>query len=389
MRLLIFTLVICVTACALDTLPGSDTGPIGTDVSKSDSEVVDPQPDNGVDTAVPDTAVPDTGAQPVDVSDDSSSQSVEMTYSLFVGDWSMPSGAEITKCVVKRLTNTEEVWVQAIRTVLSQGSHHMVVYKSDDTEERLEPFSCTPFTETLTGGGYPLIITQIAEETLAFPEGVALRFEPEQMIRLEAHFLNYYPEEIVAHGDVFFDTINLADVEHELDMLFYGTPDFEVPAGGTFQTPWHFLDVKDGKKVFALTGHTHQYGTNVEVKFGNSIDDEDPISVYPPEGLVFDWAEAPVAQYEPALSFTEGQGFFYRCTWDNTSNKKLTFGESATDEMCFFWAYYYPSDGYRFCINPGSYADQASAFGLSNIPEQLCCPEHALCSLLPLLIGNL
>ena len=179
--------------------------------------------------------------------------------------------------------------------------------------------------------------------------------------------------------------LNSIDRQYRV-ILVENSNDFELKKNVPI---WKWAILKDGKKVFAMTGHTHQYGTNVEVKFGNSIDDEDPISVYPPEGLVFDWAEAPVAQYEPALSFTEGQGFFYRCTWDNTSDKKLTFGESATDEMCFFWAYYYPSDGYRFCINPGSYADQASSFGLSNIPEQLCCPEHALCSLLPLLIGNL
>ncbi|MBR57505.1 MAG: hypothetical protein CMH54_05525 [Myxococcales bacterium] len=396
MRILIFTLIVSFSACASDTVQSVDTGQNETDVSASEtntSDTSDPSdttPDGSespLDTGVDATAA-DTGSPQEDVVEDTSTPFIEETYSIFVGDWDMGPGDETTKCVVKRLSNTEEIWVQAIRTVLSKGSHHMIVYKSDDEEERPEPFSCTPFVETLSGGGYPLIITQIAEETLAFPDAVALRFEPGQMIRIEAHYLNYYPEDIVAHGDVYFDTINADDVEHEMDMLFYGTPDIEIPPNTVHHTPWYFLDVKDGKKVFAMTGHTHQMGTNVEVKVATGADDENPVSVYPPEGEIFDWAEAPVTQFTPPLSFSEGEGFFYRCSWDNTTDETLKFGESGTDEMCFFWMYYYPSDGYRICLNLGSYTQRATDLGLSNIPDDICCPDHALCDLLPLFIDD-
>ena len=66
------------------------------------------------------------------------------------------------------------------------------------------------------------MITQIPQETLEFPDGVAFKFEPNP-VRLEAHYLNYYPEKITAHADVQFHTID-ADVEAEANMLFYGTP---------------------------------------------------------------------------------------------------------------------------------------------------------------------
>ena len=35
-------------------------------------------------------------------------------------------------------------------------------------------------------------------------------------------------------------------------------------------------------------------------------------------------------------------GFLLRCAWNNTSDSELTWGESARQEMCFFWGYYYP-----------------------------------------------
>ena len=79
-------------------------------------------------------------------------------------------------------------------------------------------------------------------------------------------------------------------------------------------------------------------------------------------------------QYDPPLHFQKGEGFRDRCSWNNTTNKSVGFGEGGTDEMCFFWAYYYPSQGYRTCINAGQYGE---AMGI----DQICCPGSPLCAL--------
>jgi hypothetical protein len=132
------------------------------------------------------------------------------------------------------------------------------------------------------------------------------------------------------------------------------------------------LDQWAGTNVFALTGHTHQLGTNVEI-YKTSGTDDDGTEIYP-MGEEFVWSESPVIQYDPPMYFGEGDGFRYRCTWDNDTNKNVGFGESAADEMCFFWAYYYPSQGYRLCINAGSLG---AGFGI----DQVCCPGSPLCDL--------
>ena len=300
---------------------------------------------------------------------------IKETYNTFVGDWTMTPGQEVTKCVRKRLGNVDPIWVTSIQTSLNKGSHHVIVYRSDQDTEILEPENCDPFIETLGGETIPLIITQVSEETLTLPPGVAFKFAPHQMIRIEAHYLNYYDEDISAHADVSFKTIAQEDVEHEADMLFYGTPDFSIPAGKEHTTPWHFIDVWEDTKVFAVTGHTHQHGTNVEISKSTSADDEGDF-IYP-QDTPFTWNESPIEQYSPALHFSAGEGFRYRCTWKNTSNKSLSFGESANQEMCFLWAYYYPSKGYRMCVNPGGIA------GGFDVGEQVCCPDDAfLCDLI-------
>jgi hypothetical protein len=327
-------------------------------------------PDDGTPPADTSPPPPDTNPPP-----DTTPPPPAETYEMKIGDWTVKPGKEGTKCMVKRLDNETAIWVTQIRTVLAKGSHHLIVYHSDETEEQLTPFNCTPFTEAIGGESFPLIISQISEEALTLPPGVAFKFKPGQMIRLEAHFLNYYTDDITAHADVYFDTITEKDVTDEANMLFYGAPDLEIKAGQTVTTSWNFIDVWEGTKIFAITGHTHAYGTNVEIQT-STAKDINGTHIYPGD-KPFEWDEAPIERFDPPLAFNSGDGLRYRCTWTNTGNNTVGFGESGSDEMCFLWAYYYPSKGYRMCVNPGQYGNL-----LPGIGDQVCCPDDALCELI-------
>jgi hypothetical protein len=65
-----------------------------------------------------------------------------------------------------------------------------------------------------------------------------------------------------------------------------------------------------------------------------------------------------------------GGGFDFTCKYFNTNASAVKFGESANDEMCFFWAYYYPSQGAHVCFHSAQYG---------NI--DICCPDAGtICS---------
>ncbi len=361
-------------ADASDGADATDMADVAVDASADVST-----PGDATDGAEEVSVPVDEGTSPADLPEappDIPAPPIEASYITSTGEWKMKPGAEHTRCVVRRLDNLGEIWVSKIQTKLAKGSHHLIIYKSDDTEEQPEPFKCTPFTDTLGGDTVPLMISQIAEEEIALPTGVAYKFGPKQMIRLEAHFLNYYPEEINAQAEVTFHTLAADDVEHEANILFYGTPDFDVPPQEEYSNEWFFLDVPAGSKVFAVTGHTHQWGTNVEIEYA-ATKDASGEAVYP-LGMPYLWDEAPVIQYDPPLEFPTGkEGFHYRCSWFNQTKKSVGFGESADTEMCFFWAYYYPSQGYRICINPGSMDPTGGTLG-----EQICCPGSFVCDLI-------
>jgi hypothetical protein len=311
----------------------------------------------------------------------------QVSYPLHMGEWTMKPKQETTRCVVKRLGNTTDIWVDAIHAKLAKGSHHVIVYRSDATEEKLTPFACDPFTETLAGGNVPLMITQVPEETLQLPPGIAFQFKAGQMVRVEAHFLNYFPNDIQATADVDFHTLPTEKVKDAADLLFYGTADFYLPAGKKSQTPWHYLPMWEGTHIFAMTGHTHALGTNVEVALADGGTMTDPPMLYPGTAE-YVWSEPPIAKFEPPLTIGKNQGFQYRCTWDNNTGKGVGFGESATKEMCFFWGYYYPAKGYRMCVNPGVQAQQyAKQYGF-DVGDSVCCPDDDLCDVLKLYLGN-
>jgi Copper type II ascorbate-dependent monooxygenase, C-terminal domain len=126
------------------------------------------------------------------------------------------------------------------------------------------------------------------------PEGVALKIEAHQMIGLEAHYINTGSTTLQGSGTVHFDTVPVTTANViESDLAFFGTLGIVIPPGQQSNGP-----------LFAA---------------GLSL-----------AGLTFDGSN----------------GVAYQCTWNNTTGQVITFGESALQEMCFMWMYYYPSHGF-------------------------------------------
>lgn len=113
------------------------------------------------------------------------------SYSVTFDAVTVPAGEEDTQCVVKKLTNTEAKHVGRIHNQLGPGSHHLIVYRTNDTEEQPDPFPCQPFADLLNPAkGTPLMITQKSDDELVLPPGVAFAIGQAQFVRLEMHYLN-------------------------------------------------------------------------------------------------------------------------------------------------------------------------------------------------------
>jgi hypothetical protein len=295
------------------------------------------------------------------------------SFTVTFGPVTVQSGQENTQCVVKRLGNPEALRVNQIHNVLGESSHHFIVYRTADTVEQTTPFDCQPFTDTLDPSkGSPLMITQKADEVLQLPAGVAFTLDPDQMIRLEMHYINTGDGPVDVTGSATFIPIADADFMYEADFLFIGDPDINIPASSTFSLGPIYFQVPAmfaGAKFFGITGHTHQWGTNVTVATSPSETGADT-PVYDVQD--WNWDEPATVYADPPFEIPSGGGFRFTCEWNNLSSQAVGFGESANDEMCFFWAYYYPSVGAYVCAHtdqvPGGY--------------DLCCPGNPVCGML-------
>jgi hypothetical protein len=291
-----------------------------------------------------------------------------------IGPFDIASGAEIVMCSVVRMPTTAAVDVTRLRTTLAPGSHHLVLYRSVEKSERA-PYSCTSF-EGVFNGEAPVFIAESAQSDMQLPAGVAYHFTAGQMVRLEAHYINTTQASISALGKVELVPGAAGVTYQAADMMMCGSvgslycniggglqpgdPHYSLPVGlynghaVNLQGPAHDVDLTQ-LKIFAFTSHEHHRGTDVKIWRARSTDVSQAEMLYDNSS----WSNPPlkVLPENQLLSFAPGEGFAWQCTYDTSADaQNVCFGESANDEMCFIWAYYYPSVG-RFIAQDDCWAN--------------------------------
>jgi hypothetical protein len=250
-------------------------------------------------------------------------------------------GEEKTQCVQLRLPNQAEVNITKIHNTITTGSHHFIVTAlTDKNAQETELTQCRAFAGALAGA--PLAITQKHDDLVTLPEGIGYHLNSNQVMNLELHYINTTDRvlDIVAETELI-----AADGAAKLQdgsVMLMGTAKLNIPAHETWKTQPTFLKLPAGMEdvqFFAITGHTHHFGTDVNVHTADA--GKQPVDeLYHPER--FDWEAPEMKQLAPQARVPKDGGFLLQCEWNNTSDSAVKFGESATAEMCFFWGYYFP-----------------------------------------------
>jgi hypothetical protein len=291
-------------------------------------------------------------------------------YTVTWGPVLVQPGVEDTQCMWVPLGNTAPIKVHQFVDQLDLISHHLIVYTDNlHTTAQPTPVACQPFSGALSTSGTiaPIAITQTSHDEITLPPGVGYTLAANQMIKLEHHYINETDSPQMAMATTTLYAADANDIQYEAGFIITGSLDVYIPAGSNaalhqfFQFP-SYEDFSQSK-IFAVTGHEHHLGTGVTVNVAPSP--TGPMTtVYNPNP--FEWASPMTQGQDPFFSVPNGGGYDFTCTWNNTTASAVLFGESATDEMCFFWQYYYPSQGSKVCINSGG--------------ASICCPEDPLCA---------
>ncbi len=264
-----------------------------------------------------------------------------------VGPIEVPAGIETTQCIVVPLGNKEDVVIQSIEVNLMPGSHHLIVYATTE-QERAEPLNCAPFTGIALGTDIPLFFANKAKAEFAFPDGIAQEIAANQMVKIEAHYINTGATTIQGQGTVTFHTLPKATAPayQPTNFLFWGNTHIDIAPSASFSTGPQFQIAPAGTHLFLVTTHQHHFGTRARVWASSKEGD-----LSTPIADDADWSNPAWKMLSPQVAFDGTNGLSFQCDWTNTSTKQVSFGESALDEMCFVGGYYYPSHGLSLCVN--------------------------------------
>src|SRR5262249_14550575 len=217
----------------------------------------------------------------------------------------------------------------------------------NDTTENTTPTPCQPFVGILQGT-VPLFIAESPDSVLNFPPGVAYSLTANQMYSLAAHYINTTGQAIDGHGTVeIYTNTNPSTITDHANLMFMGNAGINLPPNsGTVTVGPTFHAIPAGTKVFGVTTHEHHLGTDANIQLSTSASDPGMMLLDNP-----DWNNPLLKMFSPPINIQAGQGLRFNCSYVNDTNATVRFGESATDEMCFIWAYYYPDAGFQICAD--------------------------------------
>lgn len=251
--------------------------------------------------------------------------------------------------VYRPLGNASDIYVNRIQTSMRPLSHHFVLYSVDPTMAPGWP--CTPTANTVRDirnpDGSMNLLNMIPmachvfvggsmnpTSDYSFPAGVALRLPASMSIDLNVHYVNRTTGPIPGEAQANLYTIPVAQVQKVAHTLNWGNTGISLPAGQTTTLEKTFT-VSQPTTIFMLTSHMHAMGTRFQIQVvGGARDGQ----------LVYestDWEHPAMLTLAQPIVLQAGQGLKSVITWNNTTNRVVTFGLQSTDEMGIIFGYYY------------------------------------------------
>ena len=252
---------------------------------------------------------------------------------LVSGEWSMPAGGEAWVCARKTLK--EDLFVTSFESIAPTGTHHVVLtFGPPDAPDGVSPCTgTTVFRVSAYGGGRGVL-------PLKFPQGIARKIPKGSQLLLNIHLFNGYGEDLTGTSGVRALTIPESEVIELAEHVATGTQYLQLPARQTTTQIGHCTMTSD-VTLIAVAPHMHRLGVHQKV-FAETAAGEITLLDTP-----FDLDSQ---SYRPldSVKLARGERVRVECTYNNTTDETITYGDSALDEMCTAAVYRYPADNSLF-----------------------------------------
>ncbi|MET0384865.1 MAG: hypothetical protein ABW321_02845 [Polyangiales bacterium] len=266
----------------------------------------------------------------------------DISYAL---DVEVPPGGEMLRCIYAQIpTDRGVVAVPFVESHYTPGSHHLLAYRSNLTEipeGNTGVWDCDDgaWQVNMRGSYYE---AQRPDEEHRLPDGIAHKFQPGEVLIVQAHYINASDTELKAHVEMTLHPSDPAEVKEEAGTIFFNNARINLPPHGTAETDMN-CPLNQDINLALLWSHMHKRGVHFKVE----TDDAEAIERVGSSTLYeeTDWAEPAQKAYptDPPLVLHAGTNIKFGCKFENKGDATYTFGNSAEhNEMCILHGMYWP-----------------------------------------------
>jgi hypothetical protein len=258
------------------------------------------------------------------------------TFPLKMTAVTVPVGGEQYLCWSYKLDAAAAFPVVGTQANLPKaGVHHYAVF----TNSNPVPASPNAYDCKVMDGSWGLIAGGgVGTPGFNFPSGVAMTLAAGTHVVFQLHLINTTQAPLPIDG-ASIDLLGSTEKGlTEAGLLIAGNLTIDIPP--------HAMDVKinggcaapnDLKNIFAVFPHMHTLGTHIALSVTKQgASDPDML-------LDRGWDFGNQGVYAATGSAVKGDKVGVTCTFSNTGDKDVHFGETTSDEMCLGVLYYYPA----------------------------------------------
>ncbi|WP_229310933.1 monooxygenase [Larkinella soli] len=244
----------------------------------------------------------------------------------------------------KAVGNKTDVYVKRFQVKMREKSHHFVAYgfvnnnnlpEMEKVRDLRNPDGTDNIATYLQMQNHIFMAaSQTSTNDYSFPEGTAMKFPANTTLDLNSHYVNKTDKPI--KGEVYFNlfTIDPAQVKYEVKPLYLINDKLTLPPKTRTVVTKTFA-MKKRVKVLILTSHTHKLGEKFVIRIAGGARDGEVVYT----GT--DWEHPEILTLKTPLLLNPGEGLTSEVTYNNTTDKTVTFGLKSDDEMDIIFGYFY------------------------------------------------
>jgi copper type II ascorbate-dependent monooxygenase-like protein len=252
-------------------------------------------------------------------------------------EFSVAPGQELYMCYT--MHTTEDLAIDRFTYEAQPGIHHLLLANTVVAEDD-KPFECNVlFKQTW----FPIFANGTGSADVSTPEGSAFKIHKGSQLLVQLHLLNSGKETIKGTGRLAMHKNTSPDLVGA-GIYGFGTQNVVLPAQKvtTLQN-----DCAIDKDVHIFSGFPHMHTLGKKMSFWTGKDEASLTKQFSIDAWSF--GEQQIVPLK--LDLPKGTMTRVTCEYDNTTPNEVTFGESTSNEMCYFTTFIAPFETLDGCVD--------------------------------------